>query len=124
MAEMKTLLECNDKLITALSSNPVGTAGALVAKGLITTNIEAEMLLPAIANHNKATKLAISVRDMVRPNPKNYHVFVDVLSEEPANDDIVKILDSTYQRYSKTKEPLELYCLHTLKDFVPCPLYV
>lgn len=102
MAEIRTLTECNDQLIVALSGNPLETAGALLARGLITSNVQSEMLLPTTGK-TKATKLIMAVRNIVQINPNKYHEFVNVLRNEPTNEDIVNILNSTYEKNRKMK---------------------
>ena len=97
MAEVKTLNECNNDLITALSLEPLHIASELLAESLIPSSIMEEMQVLGVSNQQKAAKLIFAVMSAVKLNPQKYHVLVDVLKNDPSRDDIVKILATTYQ---------------------------
>ena len=97
MAEVKTLNDCNDKLISALSLEPSNIASELLAKRLIPPRIMDEMQVLGIADRQKASQLVTAVRSAVELNPQNYHVFISVLNNGPSRKDIVKILAASYQ---------------------------
>ena len=107
MAEVYTLSKHNDLLILALSDNPTGMAAALHARGLIPSNIREEILFSDTSPKEKATKLIAAVRNRVKIDPKMYHEFMDVLKNEfYYYQDIVKLLNSTYQDYTGSKSYL------------------
>ena len=97
MAEVKTLNDCNDKLITALSLEPSNIASELLAKSLIPSTIMEEMQVLGITDRKKASQLVTAVRSAVEINPQNYRVFISVLKNEPSRQDMVKILTASYQ---------------------------
>ena len=96
MAGIETMTDCNDKLVIALSGDPLGTATVLLAKRFIDENIEARMLLPSLTGRDKAVELVSAVRNTIKNTPERFHEFVDILNQTPSNKDIVKILLTTY----------------------------
>ena len=84
---------CNDKLITALSSDPQGIAGVLLAKGLIPENTEAQMR-QCSTPREKATILVATVRQRIEVAPKRFQDFIDILSKQEWTKDIMKVLQS------------------------------
>ena len=65
----QVMLRCNDKLVTALSLDPQGIAGALLTKGLIPENTEAQMRQYSTPRE-KATILVATVRQRIEVAPK------------------------------------------------------
>lgn len=97
-AEVKTLNECNDKLVTALTLEPSSIASELLAKYLIPLSVMEEMQVLGVTDRQKAIKLVSAVITAVRLNPQKYHVLIGVLNNDPSRNDIVKILTTAYQR--------------------------
>ena len=97
MAEVKTLNDSNDKLITALSLEPSNIASELLAKSVIPSSVVDQMQVLGIADRQKASKLVTAVRSAVEINPQNYHIFIEVLKNEPSRKNIVEILTVSYQ---------------------------
>ena len=76
----QVMVRFSDELITALSPNPLGIAGILLAKGLIPEKIEAQMQQPS-APREKATILVTAVTQRIKISPKQFHDFLNILSE-------------------------------------------
>ena len=89
----QVMLRCNDKLITALSADPQGIAGVLLAKGLIPENTEAQVR-QCSTPREKATILVTTVRQRIEVAPKRFHEFLDILSKQEWTKDIMKVLQS------------------------------
>ena len=89
----QVMLHCNDKLITALSADPQGIAGVLLAKGLIPENTEAQVRLCSTPRE-KATILVTTVRQRIELAPKRFQEFLDILSKQEWTKDIFEILQS------------------------------
>ena len=90
----QVILRCNDKLVTALSADPQGIAGILLAKGLIPENTEAQMR-QCSTPYEKATILVTTVRQRIEIAPKRFDDFVDILSKQEWTKDITEILQSS-----------------------------
>ena len=90
--EYKALLECFDRLVTALKSDPTSLADKLAAKGL----------MPPVEVHNQripaeqARELAGRILDIVKLNPNRYHDVIKTFSKYPWMKDIVGILETAY----------------------------
>ena len=91
---LQVMVRCNDKLITALSLDPQGIAGVLLAKGLIPENTEAQMHQHSTPRE-KATILVTAVRQRIEVSPKRFHDFLDILTKEEWTKDILEILRSS-----------------------------
>ena len=87
----QVMLRYNDKLVMALSADPLGIAIILLAKGLIPENTAAQMQLCSTP-HEKACILVTVIRQRVGVAPKRFQDFVQVLSEQTWTKDIVEIL--------------------------------
>ena len=85
------MLRYNDKLVMALSADPLGIAGILLAKGLIPENTAAQMQLCSTP-HEKACTLVTVIRQRVGVAPKRFQDFIEVLSEQTWTKDIVEVL--------------------------------
>ena len=98
-AETQALSECREKLIIGFSCNPLGTATALLGKGLIDGETESRMQISSLTPREKATAL---VQDLIRhfrmkPTPEKFQEFIGVLKQNFSNKDLVKILEDKYQ---------------------------
>ena len=89
----QVMLRCNDKLTTALSADPQGIAGILLAKGLIPENTEAQVR-QCSTPREKATILVTTVRQRIEIAPKRFQEFLDILSKQEWTKDIFEILQS------------------------------
>ena len=106
------MLRYNDKLITALSADPLGIAGILLVKGLIPEHTEVQMRQCSTARE-KATILVIAVRQMIKIAPKRFHEFLDILSEQAWTKDILEILQSSTG--SLSEDPHQIMLRHENK---------
>ena len=77
----QVMLRYNDKLITALSLDPQGISRIILAKGLILEHTEAQMQQSS-TSCEKATILVSTVRQVVKISPKQFYVFLDILSQQ------------------------------------------
>ena len=87
----RVMLRCHDKLVTALSLDPQGIAGVLLAKGLIPENTEAEMRQCTIPRE-KAVILITTLRNRIEVSPKRFYEFLDILSKQEWSKDIIEVL--------------------------------
>ena len=88
---LQVVFRCNDKLVTALSLDPQGIAGLLLAKGLIPENIEAQMH-QHFTPREKATILVTALRQRIEVTPKRFHDFLDILTKQEWTKDLLEIL--------------------------------
>lgn len=90
--EYRTLLECFDKLVTALKSDPASVAVHLAAKGLTPADGVTDQRTKA----EQARWMASEILGKVSLVPSRYDDILNVLSEHTWLRDMVKILNSTY----------------------------
>ena len=94
--EIFTLVKCNEKLVIALSGDPLGVANALLPSGFIRERTLDQMQLQSKTPKEKATVLVADIKATVQLTPQRFHEFIDILNASPSNSDIVKILKTTY----------------------------
>ena len=99
--ERRTVLEFNDKLTSALSTDPLSIAGTLVAKGFISSEIQAEMLLDKTPTV-KATILIEAVRKKIEIAPGKFEEFLHILSDQSWTKEIAEALRSECLRLVHT----------------------
>ena len=99
----QVMLRYNDKLVTALSLDPLGISRILLAKGLIPEHTEAQMQQSS-TSYEKATILASTVRQVVKISPKQFHVFLDILSKQTWMKDTTEELRSCISPIQLRKE--------------------
>ena len=105
MAEHKTMLLCTSDLTTLLQHNLVSVSSKLLAQGLITDEVSDWMLTAqGVSNLSKAQRLISCVTDRVRGSRQRFQTFVDVLSEEPFFEEVVKKLITTYNNSGKPND--------------------
>ena len=104
---LQVMLRCNDKLIAALSLDPQGIAGILLAKGLIPANTEAQVR-QCSTSREKATILVTVIRQRIEVAPKRFHEFLNILSEIAWTKDILEVLQSSGGVPHKTDIHLQL----------------
>ena len=90
----QVMLHYNDKLITALSADPLGISGILLAKGFI-PEITEEQMRQCYTSREKASILVTTVRQKIEIAPKRFHEFLNILSGQTWTKDIVEILRSS-----------------------------
>ena len=94
--ELKTVDAHSQELTTALSTDPVCVAGALIAKKIIQGGVLLEMYkvdTPA----EQTTILIESVRKEIETAPEKLTQFLDILSEQMCAKEVVESLQSTYE---------------------------
>ena len=92
------LVDCSEKIIAGLSSEPKAMAIALHGKGFISTELLGEITeLPATKMDN-AGKLYIAILRTVHHHPHRYSEFISILrSNTLLYSDLLKVLEETYQ---------------------------
>ena len=95
--ELKTVDAHSQELTTALSSDPVYVAGALISKKFIQDGVMLEMLTKGDMPTKKATILVESVRKEIEATPEKFTQFLEILSEQSCAKEVVESLRSTYQ---------------------------
>ena len=96
--EKETLRKCNAEINKALANNTdlVWFANCLFAKSFITDIQQSNVQNIGVGDYAKASKLMESVMAQVSITPSKYDQFLGILEEEPALDDLLKLLNSTY----------------------------
>ena len=95
--ELKTVDAHSQELTTALSTDPVCVAGALVNKKFIQDGVMLEMLTKGDTPTKKATILIEAVRKEIEAAPEKLTQFFEILSEQSCAKEVVESLRSTYQ---------------------------
>ena len=95
--ELKTVDAHSQELTTALSSDPVCVAGALIDKKFIQDGVMLEMLTKGDTPTKKASILAEAVRKEIETAPEKLTQFLDILSEQTCAKEVVESLRSTYK---------------------------
>ena len=90
------IISCNDKLATTLSLEPLSIATALVARGIIPENTEAETRNPFYTPLQKASILLEAVRSKVKISPRSLHEFIGILSQQPWARDAAEALHASF----------------------------
>ena len=90
------VVSCNDTLATTLSLEPLSIATALVAKGIIPENTEAETRNPFYTPLQKASILLAAVRSKVKTSPRSLHEFIKILSQQPWSRDAAEALHASF----------------------------
>ena len=85
------MLHYKNRLVTALSLDPQGITGILLAKGLISKNTEAQMQL-CFTSQEKATIIVDSVTRKIALDPKYFTEFLDALLKQAWTQDIMEVL--------------------------------
>ena len=96
-AEYRAVLACSDKLVIAISQDPLTISETLMAKGFISPVIHDKMLLPTSIPRKKATVLVTALREKIEVAPKRFHELMKIFSKLTWTKDIAEILQSAYQ---------------------------
>ena len=96
-AEYRAVLACSDKLVIAISQDPLTIALSLMAKDFISPEIHDKMLLCTLTPLVKATILVTAVRDKIKIAPKRFCDLKKIFLEQASTKDIVEVLQSAYQ---------------------------
>ena len=95
--EVKTILIRTHDLTTALSNEPLGVAGVLLGKELISRDIWSKMLLHSYTPAEKAAILVEAVGNSIEIAPTKFQCFLAILSDQVCAKEVVESLRSTYQ---------------------------
>ena len=79
--EVRSIVFQTHDLMTALSNEPLGVAGILLAKGFISSEIMSKMLVISYTPIEKATILIEAVRNKVELAPSKFTELLQILSE-------------------------------------------
>ena len=94
--EVKSILKRTPDLTTALANEPLGVAGILLSKDLISLEVYSKILLQTYTPTEKAAFMLESTRKVVEIAPEKFPEFVEVLSGQTCAE-IAQRLQSTYQ---------------------------
>ena len=92
-----TIVDCSEKIIAGLSSEPKAIAVTLHGKGFISIEVLGKIIeQPATTDH--ATILYLSILETVQHHPHRYSEFISILrSNTLLYSDLLKVLEETYQ---------------------------
>ena len=88
----KAMLAYHDKLVITLATDYLNIAGVLLARGFISDEISAKMLLPSSTPNEKATILVTAVREKIKLTPQQFPELMKTFSEHTSTKCIVKLL--------------------------------
>ena len=95
--EVKSILIRTPDLMTALSNEPLGVAGILLSKGLISGEVMSKMLIVSYTPAEKATILIEAVRNRIDIFPAQFSEFLEILSAQICAKEVAERLRSTFQ---------------------------
>jgi hypothetical protein len=96
-SEVKSILKQTHDLTTALSNDPLGVAGILLGKELISEEVYSEIFVDSYTSARKAAILVRAVRNTIEIAPVKFQVFLEILSEQVCAKEVAEKLRSTYQ---------------------------
>ena len=95
--EVKSILIRTHDLTVALSNEPLGVAGILLGKELISSEVYSKVLVPTYSATEKAAIMVESARKVVEITPSKFTEFLGILSELTCAKEVVESLSATYQ---------------------------
>ena len=95
--ELKTVDAHSQELTTALSSDPLCVAAALISRKFVQDEVMLEMLTKGETPTRKATILVEAVRKEIESAPEKLTQFLEILSEQTCAKEVVESLRLTYQ---------------------------
>ena len=95
--EVKSILIRTHDLTVALSNEPLGVAGILLGKELISSEVYSKVLVPTYSATEKAAIMIESARKLVEITPSKFTEFLEILSEATCAKEVVESLSATYQ---------------------------
>ena len=103
--EHQTLVNCTEKIIAGLSSEPKTVGDSLHGKGLISTEVLREITEVQATKTDNARILYFSISEAVRHYPSKYFDFISVLRcNTLLYSDLLKVLEQTYNMYQEPKK--------------------
>ena len=98
LPEVKSILKLTPDLTTALADEPLGVAGILLSKDLISSEVYSKILIQTYTPTEKAAIMLESTRKVVEIAPEKFSEFVEVLSDcDQTCAEVAERLRSTYQ---------------------------
>lgn len=95
--EYKTLLQCNQKLRSALQLDVVDVSARLFAAGLISEELHSYLISESRSSSERTARLVHFITQAVKVDPSKYASFVDILRHGPYfYSEILQILSDTY----------------------------
>jgi hypothetical protein len=105
--EVKAMLECNDKLVIAFSSEPKSLYETLLTQGLIASELHEQMFVHSdIINTFKASKLVEGVRKSIEIAPNKFKEFLEILQKKGSTHDCADILSLKYIELNNVHMPV------------------
>ena len=95
--EVKAIRMQIHDLTTALSNEPVGMAGILLSKELISSQVYSQTLINSVTSAEKAAILVEAVGNTIKIAPVKFQCFLEILSEQVWAKEVVEKLRTTYQ---------------------------
>ena len=108
------MLDCHDKLVTAIATDYLTIAGALLAHRFVSEEVYAKMLLPSSTPNEKATVLAAAIRERMKLAPQHFSELMKILSGHTSTECVVSSLQSAYQGEIGTFTNKVLACIYAL----------
>ena len=93
-----------DTLVDGIQS-PAALAGKLFSKEMITAEILDNVGNVGIKKVTRTSELLAAVRSKLMSEPASFHVFVQVIKEEPAYQDIARKMSDSYEKYNAQNMP-------------------
>ena len=109
--EYQTVLECSQKLRTAVQTSLVSLSGHLLEKQLITPEHDCELRNEHLSEPQRAAKLVQLVLTKTELSHENYYVFVSILERTGYHDEILKLLRSEIAKKKMIKKSGIHVCL-------------
>ena len=118
----KAIIQCRDKLVTALSTDILTISGVLVAKEFIPAESSSKMLLPNLTPQEKATILVIAITEKIKLAPNRFQELIKILSVQTCTKDIVKNLSSHVgcQQITEDKRQDKAEVIATSQQYAVC----
>ena len=99
----QTLVDCGEKIIAGLSSEPETIGDILHGKGFISTELLREIAQVQATSTNNARKLYLSVLGTVQHHPHRYSDFISILQRNiMLYSDLLRVLEQTYRENEKS----------------------
>ena len=95
--ELKSIVILTHDIITALSNDPLGVAGMLFGKELIASEVHSRVLHYNGTPYERASFLVEAMRNTIETDPSKFHVFLEILSEQPCAKAVVERIRTTYR---------------------------
>ena len=95
--EVKAIRMQIHNLTTVLSNEPVGMAGILLSKELISSQVYSQTLINSVTSAEKAAILVEAVGNTIEIAPVKFQRFLEILSEQVWAEEVVEKLRATYQ---------------------------